>query len=114
MAPSRIPVWKSPRCSVTRPLGSMKALMPETAAFTTHRPVSTARMRLICSCWAEAAVNPYDALFTVTTRNRAPSRTNDLGMSGKLFSKQIGAPRDGNAPVLTVWTRSPGVRSTGI
>ena len=36
----------------------MNALMPETAAFTTHRPVSIARIWLICSCWALAAVNP--------------------------------------------------------
>ena len=53
----------------------MIALMPETAAFTTQRPSSIARIRLICSCCALAAVNPYEALLTVTTRNPAPSRT---------------------------------------
>ena len=38
---------------------------------------------------------PYDALFTGTTRNPAPSRTNARVSDGKLFSKQIGVPNAG-------------------
>src|SRR5439155_4972859 len=114
IVPRRIPVWNKPNRWVTRPLGSMNALIPETAAFTTHLPVSTARMRLICSCWADAAVNPYDALFTVTTRNCAPSRTKVRGSWGNAFSKQIGVPNGGRPWVDSVWMRSPGARSTGI
>ena len=34
-------------------------------------------------------------------------------MSGKLFSKQMGVPNTGSPATDTVWTRSPGVRSTG-
>ena len=45
-----------PRESSTSPRSSMNALIPETAACTTHRPFSTARRRLICRCCAEAAV----------------------------------------------------------
>ncbi len=93
----RIAVRNKPTSATTRPLGSMNALMPETAAFTTHRPFSTARIRLICRCCADAAVVPYDALFTGTTRNPAPSRTNSRVREGKLFSKQIGVPNAGSA-----------------
>jgi hypothetical protein len=44
MVPLRIAVRKSPSRSVTEPLGSMRALIPDTAAFRTHRPVSMARI----------------------------------------------------------------------
>ena len=54
----RIAGSNSPAEATTRPDGSMKALIPETAASTTHRPVSTARIRLICRCCSDAAVNP--------------------------------------------------------
>ena len=50
----------------------------------------------------------------MTTRNPAPSLTNARGISGKLFSKQIGVPKAGSPPVLSVWICSPGARSTGI
>ena len=109
----RIAVRNSPTSDTTRPLVSMNALMPETAAFTTHRPFSTARIRLICRCCADAAVVPYDALFTGTTRNPAPSRTKSRTRDGKLFSKQIGVPNAGSPSTDTVCTRSPGVRSIG-
>ena len=44
MVPVRIAVRNSPSRSVTEPVGSMSALIPETAAFTTQRPVSMARI----------------------------------------------------------------------
>ena len=68
----RIAVSNSSVRAVTRPDGSTNADTPETAASTTHRPVSTARIRLICRCWSDAAVKPYDALFTGTTMKVAP------------------------------------------
>ena len=110
----RIAGSKSPAVATARPDGSMKALIPETAASTTHRPVSIARIWLICRCCSDAAVNPYDALFTGTMRNPAPSRTKARGNSGKLFSKQIGVPNAGTPGASSVWTLSPGARSTGI
>jgi hypothetical protein len=48
---------KRPVSSWVRPAGSMNALMPETAAWTTQRPSSIARIRDIWRCWAEAAVS---------------------------------------------------------
>ena len=73
MVRRRIPVSNSPADATTRPEGSTNALMPETAAFTYHRPVSIARICDICRCCALAAVEPYEALFTGTTTKPAPS-----------------------------------------
>jgi hypothetical protein len=64
----------------------MIALMPETAACTTHLPSSTARSRLMMRCWRDAAVRSYDALLIVTTRNRAPALMKARSSAGKLFS----------------------------
>jgi hypothetical protein len=97
--------------SWTRPSGPMIALIPETAAWTTQRPSSIARIRDICSCCAEAAVSSYEALFVTTTRNRAPSRIIVRSIAGKLFSKQIGVPNGGRPGTRIACTRSPGASS---
>ena len=54
----RMPGWNNPVRVSTCPCVSMNAETPETAASTTHLPVSTARIRLICRCWSDAAVKP--------------------------------------------------------
>ena len=64
----------------------MNALIPDTAACTTHRPFSTARIWLIARCCREAAVRPYDALFVETTTNPAPPSTIGRTNDGKPFS----------------------------
>jgi hypothetical protein len=97
-----------------RPVGSTNAVIPDTPASTTHRAVSTARIWLICRCWSAAAVKPYEALFTGTTRNSAPSLTKPLVSAGNAFSKQIGVPYGGRPGCEIVWIVAPGARSIGI
>jgi hypothetical protein len=46
----RMPGWNSPVRAITRPWVSTNAETPDTAASTIHRPVSTARIRLIWRC----------------------------------------------------------------
>ncbi len=91
----------------------MKALIPDTAAWTTHLAFSTARSWLISRCWREAAVMPYDALLVVTTRNSAPSATSARSIDGKLFSKQMTLPNV-SPSTCRGCTRWPGVSSYGI
>jgi hypothetical protein len=59
----------------TDPSGATTALIPLVAATTTVRPCSTARSRLIASCWALSSVYPNVALLVCTTSMPAPSRT---------------------------------------
>ena len=112
--PARIASANRSVRDTTAPLGSMTALTPEAPASTTQRPVSTARILLICRCCSEAAVNPYATLLTGTTRKLAPASTAARGSSGNAFSKQIGVAKGGTPASRNTVRISPGRRSTGI
>jgi hypothetical protein len=81
--PVRLTTWP---CALTI------ALSPDTAACTTHRPVSTARSWLMITCSRDAGESRYEESFVVTTISCAPSATNCRNSPGKVFSKQIGVP----------------------
>jgi hypothetical protein len=100
----------SPVRRTTHPLGSTTALSPDTAACTTHRPVSTARSWLKSTCSWEAGLRRNDESFVVTTMTLAPSATNRRKRSGKAFSKQIGVPTT-VPPSRKVRMRRPAVKS---
>ena len=79
-------------CATTRPRGSTTALSPEIAAWTIHRPVSTARTWLMITCSRDAAVSPHVESLVVTIMRLAPVAANCRNRFGKMFSKQIGVP----------------------
>src|SRR2546425_5574226 len=68
--------------ATTRPLGSTTALSPEIAAWTIHRPVSTARIWLMITCSREAGVSPHDESLVVTMMRFAPAAANLRNRSG--------------------------------
>jgi hypothetical protein len=56
-----------PVSATTLPCVSTTALWPEMAAWTTHRPVSTARSWLMMRCSREATDSRNDESLVVTT-----------------------------------------------
>ena len=109
----RISVSNSPAEATTRPIGSTNALMPEMAAFTYQRPVSIARICDICRCCALAAVKPYDALFTGTTTNPAPSLHDRPGDRRERVLEADRRAERRQARAREQLVPCPGVRSTG-
>src|SRR4051794_12151416 len=76
----------------TDPSGATTAEMPLVAATTTLRPNSTARSRLIASCWALSSVYPKVALLVWTTIIPAPPRTTSCTSPSYTTSKQMRSP----------------------
>ena len=58
MVSLRIAGSNRPSEATTRPVGSMNALIPDTAPLIVHRPTSIARSWLNCRCWALARRRP--------------------------------------------------------
>ena len=90
----------------------MTALMPDTDACSTGRPVSAARICLSARCCSLLADRWYERLLVLTTTISAPSRTKSRTSGPNADSKQITLP-NGCPPTRNSVRASPGSKSYG-